>query len=204
MRRDLVYYYPLPVEPVYEAFVQAATQKFGKNCKLVPCKNMTFGLNFSLKYNMNGGSLTLHFMPYQNGTAIDLRYSIVQLMGARYKAHARDLILFTDSVLRIPGQMMTLDINIFLSYESSAPAATAEQLASMPMTSMQLGVNRQPAAPIQPVTPAAPVQPEPFVQPQNDAPPSGQQTPQYRFCMNCGAPITPNSLFCTKCGKRLQ
>ena len=34
MRRDLCYFYPVPVEPVFDAFVQAAKQKFGKNAIL--------------------------------------------------------------------------------------------------------------------------------------------------------------------------
>lgn len=63
MRRDLFYFYPLPVQPVSDAFVQAANQRFGKQCKVEPYKTVNFGLNYSFKYNMNGGALTIHFMP---------------------------------------------------------------------------------------------------------------------------------------------
>ena len=91
MTRDLCYFYPCPLNAVYGAFVQTAAQKFGKDCKQTPMVSISFGLNFSMKYNMNGGACTIHFMPYQNGTAINIRYSVVQLMGARYKKHAQDL-----------------------------------------------------------------------------------------------------------------
>ena len=57
MRRDLVYFYPLPINQVYDAFTQGANQKFGKSCKFDPYKTLSFALNFSFKYNMNGGSL---------------------------------------------------------------------------------------------------------------------------------------------------
>ena len=77
MRRDLAYFYERPINEVFAAFEQAANQRFGKDCKTEPCVRLTFGLNFSMKYNMNGGSVTAHFMPYQNGTAVNLRYSIV-------------------------------------------------------------------------------------------------------------------------------
>ena len=88
MTRDLCFFYPCPLNAVYGAFVQTAAQKFGKDCKQTPMVSISFGLNFSMKYNMNGGACTIHFMPYQNGTAINIRYSVVQLMGARYKKHA--------------------------------------------------------------------------------------------------------------------
>ena len=70
MRRDLVYFYPCPKDAVFNAFLRTANEKFGKNCKKDPNGNsISFGLNFSFRYNMNGGACTIHFMPYQNGTA---------------------------------------------------------------------------------------------------------------------------------------
>ena len=54
MRRDLCYFYPVPVQPTFDAFVQAANQQFGKGCKIDAYKTISFGLNYSFKYNMNG------------------------------------------------------------------------------------------------------------------------------------------------------
>ena len=123
MRRDLCYFYPVPVQPTFDAFVQAANQQFGKGCKIDAYKTISFGLNYSFKYNMNGGTLTVHFMPYNNGTAVDLRYTVVQLAGARYKKHAQDLTMFVDTVLRAQAQPIQLDINEFLAYEAGVPSA---------------------------------------------------------------------------------
>ncbi len=137
MRRDLCYYYERPFDMVFNAFVQAANQKFGKNCRVTPGKNINFGLNFSFRYNMNGGSVTVHFLPYQTGTAIDIRYTIVQLAGARYKAHAGELINYTDRILQARAIPFKLDINYFLAYEQNG-------VANQPnMPPMQNGYNNQ-------------------------------------------------------------
>lgn len=173
MRRDLCYFYPIPVEPVFDAFVQAARQKFGKNCKIDAYKTLSFGLDYSFRYNMNGGSLTLHFMPYNNGTAIDMHYTVVQAFGARYQKHADDVLIFVNAALGAQAQPIQLDINQFFAYET--------------------GVSYGPLN-------AAP-QPQPFSQPVQQPP---QPVPQAKFCMNCGAPIAPNTAFCTNCGKKLN
>ena len=99
MRRDLVYFYPAPMKLVYDAFYNAANQRFGKDCKADPFKTLQFGLNYSFKYNMNGGSITAHFMPYQNGIAVNLRYTIIQAFGARYQKHAQDYTAYVDGLL---------------------------------------------------------------------------------------------------------
>lgn len=139
MRRDLFYFYPLPVQPVSDAFVQAANQRFGKQCKVEPYKTVNFGLNYSFKYNMNGGALTIHFMPYNNGTAVDLHYTIVQAFGARYQKHADDVLIFVNAALGAQAQRVALDLNQFLAYEAGVPAA--------PMTYASQPQVAQPAAP---------------------------------------------------------
>ena len=177
MRRDLCYFYPVPVEPVFDAFVQAAKQKFGKNCKIDAYKTLSFGLDYSFRYNMNGGSLTLHFMPYNNGTAIDMHYTVVQAFGARYQKHADDVLIFVNAALGAQAQKIQIDINQFLAYESGVPSAP-------------MNVAPQPAQHVQ-------------QRPQN-AQPVQQHAPQARFCTNCGKPIMPNAAFCTNCGKKLN
>jgi hypothetical protein len=191
MRRDLCYFYPIPVEPVFNAFVQAANQKFGKQCKIDAYKTVNFGLNYSFKYNMNGGALTIHFMPYNNGTAIDMRYTIVQAFGARYQKHADDVLIFTNAVLGAQAQRIQLDINEFLAYEtgvSSAPLNTVPQPVQPPM---QTPVQQAPVQ--QAHVQQAPVQQAPV-----------QPAAQPNFCMKCGAPVVPNAAFCIKCGFKLR
>lgn len=176
MRKDICYFYPLPVQQVYDAFVQGAYQQFGKRCKTDPYKTINFGLDYSFKYNMNGGSLTAHFMPYQNGTAIDLRYTMVQAVAGRYKRHAEDYTGCINRLLGAQAQPIQLDINLFLSYEAGAPAAVPQQ-----------------TPPVQ-----QPVQTQPVQQP------TPVQAPVRRFCPNCGSPITPQARFCANCGAKLQ
>lgn len=176
MRRDLCYFYPVPVQPAFDAFVQAAKQRFGKNCRIDAYKSLSFGLEYSFKYNMNGGSLTVHFMPYNNGTAIDMHYSIVQAFGAKYKKHADDVLIFVNAALGAQAQPLQIELDQFLAYESGVPAAP---------------LNTAP----QPVQQAQPVYQQPVQQPVR---------PQARFCVNCGAPIVPNAAFCTRCGKKLN
>ena len=123
MRRDVVYYYEAPLNAVFAAFVQAANQQFGKNCKIDQGKTISFALNYSFKYNMNGGAVTAHFMPYQNGTAVNLRYSVVQLFGARYMRHANDLTGFVNGLLHVSGSVIELPVQQFLDYEAQTPSA---------------------------------------------------------------------------------
>ncbi len=211
MRRDLVYFYPLPINQVYDAFTQGANQKFGKSCKFDPYKTLSFALNFSFKYNMNGGSLTAHFMPYQNGTAVDLRYTIVQAVGARYKAHARDYILFINGILRAQGTLINIPVQQFLDYEARTPSMPRQnfqpaqpQMPPQPAPQQQMPVQppqQQAPAPQQqmPVQQQAPMQQQAPVQPAPQ-----QQASRGSFCTKCGAPATPGAAFCTKCGNKLS
>lgn len=178
MRRDLCYFYPIPVQPVFDAFVQAARQKFGKNCKIDAYKTLSFGLDYSFRYNMNGGSLTIHFMPYNNGTAIDMHYTVVQAFGARYQKHADDVLIFVNAALGAQAQPINIGINEFLAYETGVPSA--------PLNAAAQPVQQQATQYAQPVQRPA------------------QPAPQARFCVNCGAPIMPNTAFCTKCGNKLN
>ena len=183
MRRDLCFYYPCPMNTLFGAFLQAAKQQFGKDCRILDGKSINFGLNYSFKYNMNGGSITVHFMPYQNGTAVDLRYSVVQLMGARYKKHAEDLTGYVSKLIGIKAQPANIDINLFLQYEGGAkpiaPAKTAPQAPVVPQPA---------AAPVQPVRQAAP-------QPQQGT---------RRFCIYCGKQLPANARFCPECGGKVN
>ena len=134
MRRDLVYFYPAPMKLVYDAFYNAANQRFGKDCKADPFKTLQFGLNYSFKYNMNGGSITAHFMPYQNGIAVNLRYTIIQAFGARYQKHAQDYTAYVDGLLNVKGALIQLPVEQFLDYESRTPSGVLPQQMQQPRT----------------------------------------------------------------------
>lgn len=165
MRKDIVYYYESPLNAVFAAFVQAANQQFGKNCTIDQGKTISFALNYSFKYNMNGGAVTAHFMPFQSGTAVNLRYTVVQLFGARYQKHAADLTGFVNGLLQTQGSIIQLPLQQFLDYAAQAPSVRPVQTQS-------------PQSPYVP-----PRQASPGVCPQ-----CGAQIPvQAKFCPKCGA-----------------
>ena len=192
MRRDVCYYFAADVVSVYNAYLAAATnQKFRRIVTQEPYHTISFGLNMSFKFNMNGGACTLHFIPYQGGTAVDLRFSLAQVMGARYGAYAQELTNDASAVLGVIGQKFELDINLFLNDANKVvPAAVS----------------------------AAPTQAAAAPQPQKacsncgnalgaDAafcPSCGTKADaDKRYCPQCGNPCSPDGKFCAKCGNKL-
>ena len=101
---------------MYNAYATAVKEKFGKNCEYHNGFKMSFALNFTFKYNMNGGACIVHFMPYRSGTAVNVRYSIAQLFGARYKAYDRDLTEFVVSILGANPIDIQIDAEVFETY----------------------------------------------------------------------------------------
>lgn len=202
MRRDLAYFYPVPVQAVYNAYSQSAMQKFGKDCKHNPPLSLSFGLNYSFKYNMNGGSCTIHFMPYQNGTAINIRYTIIQAFGARYGSHAQELNSFAASILRVNPQPINLDVSIFINYAASQGAG--QQFQGNPNGYAQYPQNTQPVAqyPQQNAqqVPQNAQQVSQNANPVNAAPAQGSN----RFCVRCGSPLSADARFCVRCGTPVQ
>lgn len=170
MKRDLCYFYPCHMTDVYNAFIQSANQKFGKECKGEPPYTISFALNFSMKYNMNGGAVTIRLMPWQNGTAVNLRYSIAQAMGARYGAHARDLTTYVDSILGVRSSTANIDVNEFMAYESDAKQGYAAQ----PQQTPPQVYNQQPVY-------SQPVQQPVYNQPMYSQPVYPQQAPQQMY-----------------------
>lgn len=122
MKKDIFCYYERPLGAVRDAFVQTVTQQYGKDCTMQGTV-LSFKLSYSIVYNMNGGTLTVHLMPYQNGTAVQLHYSIRQLVGAFYKEHAADLTKHTDNYLQAKIVEIALDANQFTAFEQSGAAA---------------------------------------------------------------------------------
>ena len=174
MRRDVIHYYERNIADVYGAYKAAAMQKFGKNCREEPYHTLSFGLNYSFRYNMNGGACTVHFMPYNTGTAVNIRYSIAQLYGARYGAHDKEMSAFVTSVLGVPAMDLKIDPEIFLLEQNKVSA----------------GSYTPPAPSYQP----APAQPAQTYQAPSASP---------KFCAKCGAKLDPGAKFCGGCGNKI-
>lgn len=115
MKRDLFHYFESDVKTVYAAYVKAAEEKFGKDCSSTPYHTVSFGLNFSFKYNMNGGACHIHFIPYKSGTAVGVRYSIAQLLGARYQAHDSDMTEYVERELGVRSGSIKIAMEEFMN-----------------------------------------------------------------------------------------
>lgn len=188
MRRDICFYYKEDVITIYNAFLSASQNPpFSRTCSQQPYHTFQFGLNYSMKYNMNGGSLTIHFMPYNNGTAVNMRFSIAQLAGAKCETFANDLAYYACSNLGLRSQFCSVPIEEFLKPENQI---TPQRTAPSPAPS---------AAPTVPLTPppvpavSNPVQPA-YIQPVS------QQISNTKRCKKCGATMALNAKFCTVCG----
>ena len=176
MRRDIAHYYERRLEEVYAAYERVAREYFCQQPKLEPLYAMTFGLDYSFRYNMNGGAVTVRFMPYLNGTAVNVRYSIAQLMGARYGAHDRDMTDNVTGLLGSPAYDIDIPVEAFLDPRN------------------QVVYNPQMQQPY----------PEPAPQPAPAPQPQSQQQTQYHFCPQCGGALNPNDNFCPQCGFKVK
>ena len=228
MRRDVFHFYPRPVKLVYDAYQQAANERFGKNCRTEPYHTLSFGLNYSFRYNMNGGACNVHLIPYQNGTAVNIRYTIVQLAGARYGAHDRDLTGYVEKLLGAPAQSLQISADVFLLPQNQltpgmpAPqpgAAAVSAPAPAPAPAQSYAVSDPAPAPVPASAPSyevsdpapapAPVQPDTAAE-------TAPQQPAYkptltleptirtaRFCSQCGSRLISGARFCDQCGARI-
>lgn len=181
MRRDIGYYYEAKIDQVYHAYLQAATNPpFERTCNYTPLHTISFGLNYSFKYNMNGGSCNLHFMPYGSGTAVNIRFSIAQAFGARYEKYAQDLCRAVQRFLPVAPCPASFNMDDFLRPENQVTSAA----------------------------PAAPKAPAPAPAPSTAAHCAGcgsPLAPNARFCSRCGAPVsTPAGKVCPNCHTQAQ
>lgn len=195
MRRDIGFYIEANIEQVYNAYLKAAQNKpFERDCSTEPYHTISFGVNFSMKYNMNGGSCNIHLMPWGTGTAVDMRFSIAQLAGAHYERYAHDLNTAMQAFLPVVARPAEYNMDDFLKPENQVTPATLPKQAA-------------PAA-IPAATPAAAPTGVFCSKCGNPLAPNGRfcsqcGTPVQRVCPNCQAPASSNAAFCTACGTRL-
>ena len=187
MRRDIAHYYERSLQDVFQAYEVVAREYFRQEPHLEPLYSMTFGLDYSFRYNMNGGAVTVRFMPYQNGTAVNVRYSIAQLFGARYGAHDRDMTENVEGFLGSPAYDIDIPVEVFLD----------------PRNQVAVGPGPFYGAPQQPYPQQSYSQPQPqFQQPA----PQPQPAPNLRssYCPKCGGKLNPNDRFCPQCGEKIK
>ena len=111
MRRDLYHLYSTNIEQTFNAYVSALEDKpFLKKLNIEKYDLISFDLGMSFKFNMNGGCVNIHFYKKGNGTIVQVRYTIVQLFGARYGAY--DELLTNNVEIKLNIQSKPLDKNV--------------------------------------------------------------------------------------------
>lgn len=184
MRRDICYYYDAPVAKVYQGYLAAAgNNQFRRECREEPYHTLSFGLNFSMKYNFNGGSCVIRFMPWQNGTAVNLRFSLAQAAGARYEWYDRDLTAAAATHIGVVAQPTKVPVDYFLN-----PANQVVADAPTPATPQPTPI------PVPP--PTAAVAEGAFCMACGKPLPDGAA-----FCCYCGVKVPPKEHRCAACGK---
>ncbi len=195
MRRDICCMYNKNIREVFNAYMSAIDTVLGKRGEAQPYHTISFGLNMSFRYNINGGSCTVHLMPYSGGTAVDVRYSIAQLAGARYAAHCQELTRGVEEVLGVPSMPVDLDVEIFLMPYNQVTSANDPRIASAPAFAPAPAPVLAPPPPPAPMAPTAPM---PELAPQPAYVPAPQP---FKFCTSCGTKLSTDARFCTACGK---
>ena len=155
-------------------------------------------MNYSFKYNMNGGSCSIHLMPSGSGTAVNMRFSIAQATGARYGRYAEDLNAAMQKFLPVVPRPATYNMDDFLIPANQVTPA---------------GIQR-PAAPVAAPAPApAPAAAGYCVNCGSALAVGGRfcskcgtavTAPPIPRCPNCGAQANPGAAFCTQCGAKLH
>lgn len=184
MRRDVSYFFAVDVKDLYNAYLAAATNdRFRREPNQEPYHTLSFGLNFSMKYNFNGGACTLRFIPCQGGSAVNMRFTLAQGVGARCEKYAKDLTDAVTLLLGVPAQRSSIDVEIFLNDDNKVARQTVKE-------------EPQPTPPT-PVVEAPPVSNFSCTNCGNGLKEGD------RFCSACGSPVEVQKRFCTQCGKEV-
>ncbi len=183
MRKDIYYYFESDVASVYNAYLMAVRSKLKREPHIqAPYYAIEFGVTFSVKYNLNGGSCILGFVPYQNGTAVNIGLFIVQLCGARCGAYARDLTNEAAKYLGLSPREISVDIELFLQESNYVRAGTVPQTQTPPA-------------------------PQPTANPQNVKFCTNcgcAQQKDAKFCSSCGKNLVATKPTCPTCGTALN
>ena len=204
MRADICHYYSGPIEVVFNAYKAAVKEAFKSDAEGTPYHSLTFSLSYSFKYNMNGGGCHIHLMPHGDGTAVDIRYTIAQAFGAKYKAHDRDMTAAVERILGIPAQDIQINVESFMQYKNEAPSTfenVQEAMNEPQAVSVAETVNE---IPHQPVAAAESSRTEDVIGTAVHSSPVGQQKTSYaNFCTKCGHAFGSSAdKFCPQCGAK--
>ena len=223
MRNDIGFYIEADVASVYNAYLKALKgEPFRKSCNEQPYHTISFGLNPSLRFNINGGSCHIHLMPHGVGTAVNIRFTVVQAVSPRYGKYAEILNNTFMKYLPVQPHPAKYNMDDFLRPENQvvpsnvaepacAPAPVAAEPACAPAP-----VAAEPAcAPVpvaaEPACAPAPVAAEPACAPAPvAAEPACAPAPVAAEPACAPAPVAAEQVvtsaprFCGNCGAKLE
>lgn len=91
MIRDVCYFFETDVQSLYRAYLKAAGgEQFRGECGQEAYNSFAFGLNYPDVYNISGGVCKLSFIPYKNGSAVNISVSCEEA-DAKFGKFAEDL-----------------------------------------------------------------------------------------------------------------
>ena len=174
-------FYPNSTQDVFYAYQRAIKELFDKVADATPFHTLSFGIPPSFKYNMNGGACNVHLMPYQGGTAVNVRYSIVQLAMARCGAHNKSMAGRVENILCVKSSELNIPVEVFLN--------------NKPLVNASINVQSNVAVAPQTTPTCQPNQPQ-------SAPQQTAQGVLPNFCSKCGTRFSEGARFCVKCGNK--
>ena len=131
MKKDFCMFYQCDVQTVFFACQRAIKELFKKDADASPYHTLAFGIPPSFRYNMNGGACNVHFLSHNGGTAVNVRYSIVQLGMARCGAHNKHITERVQSILGINASEISIPVEVFMNNKHNVNQAINAQPQSV-------------------------------------------------------------------------
>ena len=100
MRRDLFHTFDHDVKTVFEAYEQVIKTYFKRSPRPIAYELITYDIGYCFKYNINGGQINIHFSVDRGKTFVQVRYTIIQLIWARYETYDKALTMEVMKVLK--------------------------------------------------------------------------------------------------------
>lgn len=198
MRQDECYFFNTDVVTLYNGYLRAAQEPpFERSCKEEPYHTITFGVNFSFKYNFNGGSCIMRFIPYQGGAAVNLRFVLAQGAAGRTGRYAQDL---TDQAVKYIGaewHKSKIDVELFTLDENKVVQGLNSTVYVPPVPQP----SPEPVVEAVPVYTYTPVN-EPVSVPV-ELPKTNPMAEEGIICLKCGRKMPTDAAFCSSCGSAL-
>ena len=170
MKKEICHYYPKPKEVVFLSYERAVNELLGAKIEKTPNESLIFDLEYSVKYNINGGGCHIRFAAYNGGTLVELKFVLAQATGARCGAIDSGLANLVENALGVESNAVYEGFDALVEM-MNAPQPQP-QMRNDPQYPPQARQGTQP--------------------PQNNC--------RDNFCPRCGTKFAPNDNFCTRCG----